>query len=513
MTPSIPADLAAVRRKFPALNQVRNGRTAIFLDGPGGTQTPQVVIDAMVHYLQTCNANHGGVFATSQESDRILALGHRSMADFLNAPSADEIVFGANMTTLTFHLSRALAKTWKPGDEIVVTRLDHDANVSPWVLAANDAQVKVRYADVSVPDCTLDLDQLRQLINPRTRLVAVGCASNAVGTVNDVAEIGKLAHAHGALVYLDAVHFGPHGPIDVQAWDCDLLACSAYKFFGPHVGVLWGRKTILEQITPYKVRPATNSLPGRWMTGTQCHEGIAGTAAAVRYLAELAPANEQQASLPGTVAFRTRLRQAMDGIQRYEQSLSGRMLRGLSELAKYEVWGIRDANRLDERVPTLGISLPGRNAAELAAFLAERSIYAWNGNMYALNLSERLGLESRGGFLRLGMVHYNTEAEVDETLQALKELCWKVMSMRGSGEVFGFELVVGLRSSRSPGGRGYVRPAAFSINESVMFSALCECGSRPVQASLSVLDDIAGQYGWPAFWRPLNGEVPVAAGA
>ena len=421
MTPRIASDLLAIRRKFPALNQLRNGRNAIFLDGPGGTQTPQVVIDAMVHYLQTCNANHGGVFATSQESDRVLELGHQSMADFVNAPSADEIVFGANMTTLTFHLSRALAKTWKPGDEIVVTRLDHDANVSPWVLAAQDAQVNVRYAEPRVPDCTLDLDQLSTLITPRTKLVAVGCASNAVGTVNDVAAIGKLAHARGALVFLDAVHYGPHGPIDVQAWDCDFLACSAYKFFGPHVGVLWGRTALLESLSPYKVRPATNTVPGRWMTGTQCHEGIAGTAAAVRYLAELAPATDPQADVPGTVAFRARLSQAMRGIQAYEQTLSARMLRGLAELSRFEVWGVRDLARQGERVPTLGISLPGRNAVDLAKYLAERSIYAWNGNMYAMNLSERLGLEAHGGFLRLGMVHYNTEAEVDETLQALKD--------------------------------------------------------------------------------------------
>ncbi|HEV8060980.1 MAG TPA: cysteine desulfurase-like protein [Gemmataceae bacterium] len=418
MTSRIPGDLAAIRRQFPALNQIRKGRKAIFLDGPGGTQTPQVVIDAMVHYLQTCNANHGGVFATSHESDRILELAHQSMADFLNAPSANEIVFGANMTTLTFHLSRALANAWKPGDEIVVTRLDHDANVSPWVLAARDAQVRVHYVDVRIPDCTVDLEQFRTLITNRTRLVAVGCASNAVGTVNDVAAIGKIARAHGALIFLDAVHFGPHGPIDVQAWDCDFLACSAYKFFGPHVGVLWGRTPLLERLQPYKVRPATDSLPGRWMTGTQCHEGIAGTAAAVRYLAELAPATDPQA---GTPAFRARLRQAMQGIQRYEQGLVAKLLRGLADMPRYEVWGIRDLTRLDERAPTVGISFPGRNAVELATFLAERSIYAWNGNMYALNLSERLGLESRGGFLRLGMVHYNTEAEVDETLQVLAD--------------------------------------------------------------------------------------------
>ncbi|CAN5245028.1 cysteine desulfurase-like protein [soil metagenome] len=421
MTLQFPGNLAAIRRQFPALNQVRNGRTPIFLDGPGGTQVPQSVIDAMVHYLQTCNSNHGGVFATTQESDQILALAHQSMADFLNAPSPDEIVFGANMTTLTFHLSRALAKTWKPGDEIVVTKLDHDANFSPWVLAARDAGATVRVASVRLPECTLDLDEIRQLITPRTRLVAVGCASNAVGTVNDVATIGKLAHAQGALVFLDAVHYGPHGPIDVQAWDCDFLACSAYKFFGPHVGVLWGRTALLRSVTPYKVRPATEEIPGRWMTGTQNHEGLAGAAAAVRYLAELTPAVDAQSSQAGTPAFRRRIRQSMESIRAYEQGLSKQLLAGLDKLGGFEVWGIRDEAALDQRVPTLAIGIPGRNAHELATHLAARSIYAWNGNMYALNLSESLNLESRGGFLRLGAVHYNSAEEIESTLQALSE--------------------------------------------------------------------------------------------
>ncbi len=421
VTSRIPGDLDAVRNQFPALNQLRNGRKAIFLDGPGGTQAPQVVIDAVVHYLQTCNANHGGLFATSQESDFILEQAHLALADLLNAPSPDEIIFGANMTTLTFHLSRALTRTWKPGDEIVVTRLDHDANVSPWTLAARDAQVTVRFVDVRVPECTLDLDDFRKLITPRTKLVAVGCASNAVGTLNDVATIARLAHAQGALIFLDAVHYGPHGPIDVQAWDCDFLACSAYKFFGPHVGVLWGHAALLRDLGAYKVRPATETLPGRWMTGTQNHEGLAGAAAAVSYLADLTPATNGQADQPGTSAFRKRLRESLQAIQTYEQSLAKRFLEGLGQQDRYQVWGIRDLSRLHERVPTLAITLPGHNAAELAKHLARRSIYAWNGNMYALNLSERLGLEEGGGFLRLGAVHYNTLAEIDETLAALKE--------------------------------------------------------------------------------------------
>src|SRR5579884_3093341 len=280
-------DVKACRRQFPALHGQRNGRTPIFLDGPGGTQVPRRVIDAIVHYLSTCNANHGGVFATSQESDRILAEAHQAVADLLHAPSADEIIFGQNMTTLTLHLSRSLAQTWRPGDEVLVTRLDHDANVSPWVLAARDAGATVRFIDVHPEDCTLDLDSLRRLLDDRTRLVAVGCASNAVGTFNDVARLTRWAHEVRALAFLDAVHYAPHGPMDVQAWDCDFLACSAYKFFGPHVGVLWGRRELLESLPAYKVRPAPDTLPDRWMTGTQNHEGLAGVPAAVDYLAEI----------------------------------------------------------------------------------------------------------------------------------------------------------------------------------------------------------------------------------
>src|SRR5947209_1719737 len=278
-------DVHSLRQQFPALHRTIDGQTPLFLDGPGGTQVPQRVIDAVVHYLGTCNANHGGGFATSRESDRLLHAAHVAVADLLNAPSPDEIIFGANMTTLTLHLSRAVGKTLRPGDEVIVTRLDHDANVTPWVLAARDAGAVVRTCDIHPEDCTLDLDNLRRLLGPRTRLVALGCASNAVGTINDVRTVTRWAHEVGARVFLDAVHYAPHGPIDVQAWDCDFLACSVYKFFGPHVGVLWGRRRLLEELPAYKLRPVPDDLPGRWMTGTQNHEGLAGVAAAVDYLA------------------------------------------------------------------------------------------------------------------------------------------------------------------------------------------------------------------------------------
>jgi cysteine desulfurase family protein (TIGR01976 family) len=406
-------DVHSLRQQFPALNQTRDGRRPIFLDGPGGTQVPQRVVDAVVHYLTTCNANNGGLFATSRESDRILHSAHEAIADLLNAPSPDEVVFGANMTTLTFHFSRALARTLRPGDEVVVTRLDHDANVTPWAAAARDAGATLRTVDVHPEDCTLDMEDLRRQLTPRTRLLALGCASNAVGTVNDFRTAIRWGHEAGALVFLDAVHYAAHGPIDVQEWGCDALACSAYKFFGPHVGVLWARRELLEGLPAYKLRPAPDSLPGRWMTGTQNHEGLAGVAAGVEYLAALGgPAGGRRA----------RLRAGLTAVQAYEAGLGRRLLAGLAERPRFKVWGITAPDRLAWRVPTVSLTVDGRTAAELAEHLAARQIYAWNGNMYALLLSERLGLEGRGSFLRLGLVHYNTAEEIDRLLAALDEL-------------------------------------------------------------------------------------------
>lgn len=396
-----------LRSQFPSLQCRPDGEAPVYLDGPGGTQVPQSVIDALVHYLSTCNANHGGAFATSRESDRIIRSAHEAVATLLNAPSPDDIIFGQNMTSLTFHLSRSFGRTLRPGDEVLVTRLDHDANVRPWVLAARDTGATTRFVDVHPEDCTLDLDDLRRQLSPRTRLLAVTAASNIVGTLNDIPSLVRLAHAVGAKVFVDAVHYAPHGPIDVQAWGCDFLACSAYKFFGPHVGVLWGRRRWLEELEPYKVRPAADTLPDRWMTGTQNHEGLAGVAAAVAYLAAINPHG---------------LRQSMAAIQAYEGELASRLLAGLAERRRFKVWGITDPARLGQRVPTVSITAADHAPADIARHLAERSCYVWNGNMYALELSERLGLEDKGGLLRIGLVHYNTAAEVDRLLQALDEL-------------------------------------------------------------------------------------------
>jgi cysteine desulfurase family protein (TIGR01976 family) len=420
---SLPADFQKfpeLRRKFPALQQTRAGQVPIFLDGPGGTQVPQTVIDAMVAYLKNCNANHGGVFATSRDSDRIIADAHQAGADLLNAPSSSEIVFGQNMTTLTLHFTRAVSRTLRPGDELMVTRLDHDANVTPWVLAARDAGATVRYVDTHPEDCTLDEESLRSQLSDKTRWLAVCCASNAVGTINDVRAITQWAHAAGARVFLDAVHYAPHGPIDVQAWGCDALACSAYKFFGPHVGILWARRSILEELPTYKLRPVPETLPDRWMTGTQNHEGLAGVVAAVDYLAALPRPTAGRTPSPSTRNQAIHL--GMDLLQKYERHLSAHLLEALTNRPRFKIWGIKDAGRLAQRVPTFSITMQERDPQQIAQHLADRQVYVWNGNMYALGLSERLGLEARGGFLRIGLVHYNSPAEIERLLLALDEL-------------------------------------------------------------------------------------------
>jgi cysteine desulfurase family protein (TIGR01976 family) len=411
-------DVHALREQFPSLNRVQgaDARVPIFLDGPGGTQVPQRVIDAMVHYLTTCNANQGGVFTNSRESDAILHQAHQAAADLLNAPSADEIIFGANMTSLTFHLSRAFGRTLRPGDEVLVTRLDHDANVRPWVLATRDAGTTARFVDIHPEDCTLDLDDLRRQLTPRVRLVAVTCASNVVGSVNDVRLITRLAHEAGALVFLDAVHYAPHRLMDVQDWGCDFLACSAYKFFGPHVGILWGKREHLLNLPAYKLRPATDELPGRWMTGTQNHEGLAGVAAAIDYLASIDSTAKTQD------ARRQRLARAFQIIEDHERILSERLLDGLASRPRFRVWGITRREHYGDRVPTIAITVADRTPRQLAEHLAGREIYVWHGNMYAVELTERLGLEERGGLVRLGIAHYNTRDEIDRVLQALDEL-------------------------------------------------------------------------------------------
>ncbi len=410
-------DLKWVRAQFPSLKQTVNGHPAAYLDGPAGTQVPQRVIDAVRDYYEHSNANTCGAFATSRRSDAMIASARAAMADFFNC-APDELYFGPNMTTLTFALARAIGRDLQPGDEIVVTTLDHDANVAPW-RALEERGAVIRQADIREEDCTLDMDGVRRKITPRTRLVAVGVASNAVGTINPVEEIIHLAHDAGALAFIDAVHSAPHCPIDVRTLDCDFLACSPYKFFGPHMGCVYGKREHLLRFRPYKVRPATDALPDRWETGTQTHECIAGVEAAVDYLAEV---GRRASAGEGDIPRREALLSAYRAIRPQEMTLAARMIEGLLQIPGLRFFGISDPARFTQRVPTVAVRFANHTPLEAATFLGERGIFTWDGNYYALNLTERLGVEQDGGFLRIGIVHYNSLEDIERLLEALREL-------------------------------------------------------------------------------------------
>jgi len=408
-------DLTWVRSQFPSLSQTLNGYPAVFLDGPGGTQVPQRVIDAISDYLKQNNANTGGAYATSRHTDAMIAGARAAMADFLGCDS-DEIVFGPNMTTLTYAMSRSIGRELKPGDEIVLTHLDHDANVSPWAALA-ERGVTIRMVEIHEEDCTLDMDDFARKITSRTKLVAAGMASNAVGTINDAKKIVQLAHENGAMAYIDAVHYAPHGAIDVHSLDCDFLVCSTYKFFGPHMGVLYGKREHLQRLQPYKVRANTNAVPNRWEWGTLNHECIAGITACVDYLADLG----RQVQPSGTTR-REALLAAFDAIHRHEHSLMQVLIRGLLTIPGRKLYGITDPRRFDQRCPTMAVRIQGFTPLQLATKLSERGFFTWDGNYYALNLTERLDVEKDGGFLRIGLAHYNTMEEVERLLTALEEI-------------------------------------------------------------------------------------------
>jgi cysteine desulfurase family protein (TIGR01976 family) len=408
-------DLANIRGQFPSLSQSVNGQPAVFLDGPGGTQVPQRVMDAISNYLGHSNANTHGAYATSRRTDAVIAEARAAMADLFNS-DPDEIVFGPNMTTLTYAVSRAIGRELGPGDEIVLTQLDHDANVSPW-RALEERGARIQLVDIHERDCTLDMADMERKLTGRTRLVAVGYASNAVGTINPVKEIIGLARQKGALTYIDAVHYAPHGPIDVRDLDCDFLVCSPYKFFGPHMGVLYGKREHLERLRPYKLRANPDAVPSRWETGTNNHEGIAGVAACVDYLADLGR------SVDTSVADRrSALLSAYRAIQQHERKLVGGLIGGLLAIRGLRLYGISDPKDFDRRCPTVAVRVDGKTPLELATRLGERGFFTWDGNYYALNLSERLDVEKDGGFLRIGLAHYNTEEEVERFVSALGEI-------------------------------------------------------------------------------------------
>jgi cysteine desulfurase family protein (TIGR01976 family) len=407
-------DVEWVREQFPSLKLRVGGHAAAFLDGPAGTQVPRQVIEAIQKYFVEANANTYGAFLTSRRTNDMLSLARAAMADFFNC-AADEVVFGQNMTTITFALARAIGRELKPGDEIVVTTLDHDANVAPWRALAEKGVV-IRQVDIREEDCTLDLEDLKRKITNKTKVVAVGYASNMVGTINPVAEITRLAHAVGALMFIDAVHYAPHGLIDVQELDCDFLICSPYKFFGPHMGTLYGKREHLQRLKPYKVRPATDTSPECWETGTQVQELIAGITAAVDYIAGVGRHCDSSAS-----SRRDALRAAYQSTVAYERSLLSHLIEGLHAIPGVKIYGITDPRRFDERCSTISIRIGEHNPTQVATFLGERGIFSWDGNFYAMNLSERLGVEPKGGVLRIGLVHYNTMEEVDRLLTSLRE--------------------------------------------------------------------------------------------
>jgi cysteine desulfurase family protein (TIGR01976 family) len=411
-------DVLAIRAQFPSLAQTVNGDPAVFLDGPGGTQVPQRVVDAISNYLSRDNANSGGNYETSSRTDRMLLEARRAMADFLGC-DWDEIVFGQNMTSLTFMISRSIGRELNAGDKILLTYLDHDANFSPWK-ALEERGVVVRVAEFRPEDCTLDMADLASKITSKTKLVAVGLASNAVGTINDVDEITRLAHRVGAMSYIDAVHYAPHGPIDVRGIDCDFLVCSAYKFFGPHMGVLYGKRGHLARLQPYKVRPLVNDVPYRWEWGTLNHECIAGIEACVNYLADVGRSVE-----PAVANRRQAILAAMREIKSYERALAEKLIAGLLAIPGLMFYGITDVRKFHRRCPTVAVRVEGFTPKELATRLNERGFFTWDGNYYALNVSEKLGVEPTGGFLRIGLAHYNTAEEVERVLAALREIVGK----------------------------------------------------------------------------------------
>jgi cysteine desulfurase family protein (TIGR01976 family) len=406
-------DVAALRARFPALSRIENGRSLVYFDGPGGTQVPDTVIEAVERYYVESNANSGGAFATSRRSDALVTEARVALADLFGAADPHEITFGANMTTLTNHISRSIAATMGPDDEMVVTGLDHEGNVGPWRTAAGDRGLRVRTLRIDPTDCTLDLDDLDGLLTPRTRLVAVGWASNAVGTINPIDEIVRRAHAVGAWVYVDAVHYAPHVAMDVQAVDADFVVASTYKFFGPHLGVLYGRRELLQRLPSYKIRPAEH----RFETGTGNFEGQAGARAAVEYIADVGRSTGDTVS---DASRRDAILAGMSAIRGYEMALFTRLAAGLTAIPGVRLYGITDPERFGERTPTAAITVEGIPVATLSRLLGDEGIATWHGDFYATGLVERLGLAGEGGLLRVGLMHYNTADEVDRLLEAVE---------------------------------------------------------------------------------------------
>lgn len=413
----MPLDVQEVRSQFPALRELFNGQPLIFFDNPGGTQVPQRVINAMTDYMIRRNANVHGAFETSQRTDETIEQARQAAADLFRA-ELDEVVFGNNMTSLTYQLCHSLSPEFSPDDEIVVTGLDHDANISPWVRLAEERGCTLHQVDFDVESSTLDMDDLQSKLSPRTKLLAVGYASNAAGSVNDVSTAIRWAKQCSAYTFIDAVQYAPHGLLDVKGLDCDFMACSAYKFFGPHVGLLYGKRKHMNRLRPYQVRPASTISPGSWETGTKNHEGLAGVKAAIDYVADLGVAFGQAAEEDPR---RRKLEVAFEVIAQYEQILTKKLVSGLTSIPGVRIYGIAEQEKMNNRVATVALRKQGTTPQQLAEALASANVNATSGNFYALSYTERLGVELSGGLLRLGLVHYNTQSEIDHCLDVIEQ--------------------------------------------------------------------------------------------
>jgi cysteine desulfurase family protein (TIGR01976 family) len=414
----MPFDINAIRNEFPSLAVTDDGRPRVYLDNPAGTQVPRRVIDAISDCLLRANANLGGYFSTTRLAGAIVEEAHAAMRDFLNARDAGEIVYGQNSTSLVLHISRSIGREMAAGDEIVLTRMDHDANVGPWLMLAEDRGLTVKWWDFDTTSWELDFAQLDTLLTPRTKLVAVNHASNALGTITDVAEVARRAHAVGAWVFVDAVQSAPHMALDVQALGCDFLVCSPYKFYGPHQGVLWGRREHLERMRAYRVRPAGDQLPGKYETGTLSHEGMAGTAAAVEHFAWIGRTLGGADGAPRRAAIEA----GFHTLKTHEDALTRRLLEGLATIPDLQVLGITDTARAARRVPTVSFVWTRHAPADIARALAAENIFVWSGHNYAVEIYRTLGREAEGG-LRIGFAQYNTATEIDRLLQVLHAMC------------------------------------------------------------------------------------------
>ncbi|BAV44980.1 aminotransferase [Mesorhizobium loti] len=405
--------IEVVRGQFPALSLTDKGRRRIYLDNPAGTQVPQAVADAVSRCLLTTNANLGGYFETTIAAQSVVDDAHQAIADFLGAANPEEIIIGANMTTLTYHMSRTLGRTLKPGDELILTRMDHEGNVSPWLQLAEDLGLVVRWLPFDEKSWQVEEATLAGLLSDKTRLVAVNYASNLTGSINRVKSLTAIAKQAGALVYVDAVQFAPHGLIDVQDLGCDFLICSAYKFFGPHMGILWGRLDIIEGLKPYKCRCSSNGLPERFELGTPQIELMAGLTAAVDYFAELGTAAGEGGSR------RQKIAKAFEACIAYENPLAQRLIDGLSDISGLTIHGITDRKRLGERVPTVSFTVEGIVPETVVRQMNAENIFLWSGHNYAWEIVHQLGIPAEQGVVRIGIAHYNTAAEIDETLESV----------------------------------------------------------------------------------------------